>query len=255
MASTYRGTLPQLTSKTPFLTEGGIETTLVYKYGYDLPQFAAFPLLAAANGKQTLHDCYIPFVDLALESKTGIVLETPTWRASRVWVEKLGYPASKVAEFNREAVELLKNIRKEYETQTTPIVISGNLGPLGDAYRRPGEISLDSAYASYYDQVKALSESGVDMLSIMTVTDVKEAIAAVQLAREFGIPIMVSFTVETNGRLLDDRLLADIIREVDEATGNYTAYFGVNCARNGPVHSRKIGCYTGECQHKEPSGT
>ncbi|GME63735.1 hypothetical protein Z518_04730 [Neofusicoccum parvum] len=233
MASKYRDGLPQLWSAKPFLSDGGIETTLVFKYGFDLPEFAAFPVLDSEDGRKALRELYAAYVRVAIKHRTGIVLETPTWRASRPWIEKLGYPVEKVSQANAAAVELLKALREDFETEDTPMVVSGSLGPLADAYKA-NATTVESARYGLYDQVKALSDSGADMLSIVTITETAEAIAAIQSAQEFGLPVMVSFSVETDGRLLNGRSLGEAIAEVDTATNGYAAYFGVNCAH--PLH-------------------
>ncbi|OMP88511.1 Methionine synthase [Diplodia seriata] len=233
MAAKYRDNLPQLRSTKPFLSDGGLETTLLFKYGFDLPEFAAFPVLDSENGRTVLHELYAAYIKVTIKHKTGIVLGTPTWRASRPWIERLGFPVQKVAYTCSAAVDLLKALREELETADSPVVISGILGPLADAYKT-NVITVESARDGLYDQVKALSDSGADMLGIATITETAEAIAAIQLAQEFGLPITVSFPVETDGRLLNGRSLSEAIAEVDTVTDGYAAYFGINCAH--PLH-------------------
>lgn len=231
----YRESLPQLTTDRAFLTEGGIETTLVYEKQIDLPYFAAISLLNNYQGRETLSSCYQQYLDIALSKRAGIVLETRTWRGAKPWGEKLGISAEQFVQLNRNAVSILLEIRAKYETTTTPIVISGNLGPLSDAYKDSQGITAESAREAYYEQVKALVECGVDMLSIMTMTNTEEVKAAVLLARDFKVPIHVSFSIEEDGRLLNERELGDIIQEVDMMTDGYVAYFGINCAH--PIHA------------------
>lgn len=246
MPGKYGGALPQLSSPRMFLTEGGLETTLIFKKGFDLPQFAAFTLLDTEEGRLAIWDCYVPYIQLAKESKTGIVIETPTWRANAAWIRKMDLPETKIAEANSAAVDLFKKLRAAYETEDTPIVISGVLGPLGDAYAyanpQAGDTgtapeaasSLEAVKTNYRGQVEALASAGADMIGIMTVTSTDEAVAAVLLAKENGLPVWVSFTVETNGRLEDGRTAAQFVSDVDAATGGYAAYFGINCAH--PTH-------------------
>jgi homocysteine S-methyltransferase len=233
MEPKYRAALPHLTSPTPFLTEGGIETTLFFLKGIDLPSFASFPLLATPSGRAALRDAHAAYVPIALAHCTGIIFETPTWRASAPWIRNLEYPLS-ATEVNRDAVKLLREMREEFEVPTTPIMISGCLGPLQDAYRVADAVTVSSARDGYAEQVRALADAGVDMLSLMTTSCVAEAVAAAQLAAESKTPIMVSFSVETDGRLLGGMALEQAIREVDEATEGYVVYFGINCAH--PVH-------------------
>lgn len=232
----YRSKLPQLASNRPFLTEGGVESTLVFHHGQELPYFAAFTLLSTEDGTRLLRDVYEPYVQLAVKSQRGIVLETPTWRASDVWGQKMGYSNERITEMNRAAVKLLDELRYTYEVDgKTPIVLSGNVGPLGDAYQAEAEdMTVEKAKECYYSQIETLSESLVDMVSIMTTSSIVESIAVVQLARQFELPVMVSFTVETDGSLSSGVTLAQAIAEVDAATEAYASYYGINCAH--PCH-------------------
>ena len=79
-------------------------------------------------------------------------------------------------------------------------------------------------------QVEAFADSPVDLVSALTLTGPDEAVGIVDAAREAGLPVVVSFTVETDGRLPDDTALGDAVREVDDATGGAAACFMVNCA-------------------------
>ncbi|KAJ5817300.1 Homocysteine S-methyltransferase [Penicillium robsamsonii] len=223
--------LPQWNSSRLFLTEAGIETTLVYKNKVNLPCFSALPLLSTEHGKEIILSIYQDYVDIALAHSTGIVLETRTWRGSPAWASQLDLSIPKILDLNRTAVMILQDLRNNIQTPSTPIVISGTLGTLQDAYIDSTEtVSFAQAQENYRAQVQILAEEGVDMISIMTVTNLNEATAAVSVAREFDLPIHVSFSIETDGRLRGGRTLDDVIREVDRLTENYTTYFGVNCA-------------------------
>ena len=76
-------TLPQLTADDIYLTDGGLETTVVFLEGIDLPDFAAFPLLDSEDGKAVMDRYYAPYLDVAERAGAGFVLDTPTWRANR----------------------------------------------------------------------------------------------------------------------------------------------------------------------------
>ncbi|CAG7959679.1 unnamed protein product [Penicillium nalgiovense] len=169
------------------------------------------------------------YVNIALAHSTGVVLETRTWRGSPLWSSEIGLSIPQILDLNRTAVKVLHGIRNK--TPSTSIVISGALGPLQDAYQdSTGTVSFAQARDYYGPQIHAFAEEGVGMLCIMTVTNLDEATAAVSLAREYTLPIHVSFNVETDGRLRGGRTLEHAIREVDRLTESYTTYFGVNCA-------------------------
>src|SRR5690349_9050125 len=97
----YRESLPQL-GPNLFLTDGGIETVLIFHEGIELPEFAAFDLLSDERGTERLRNYYAPYVALARERGLGFVLESPTWRASPRWAERLGYDREQLDALNRK---------------------------------------------------------------------------------------------------------------------------------------------------------
>ena len=231
--SKYRQSLPQLSDHL-FVTDAGLETELVFKHGIELPEFASFVLLNKAEGRRVLRDYFSSFVDLAQRHGIGAVLETPTWRANRDWGQRIGYDAEALAGANRTAVNLLTSIRDEREQPGLPIVISGNLGPRGDGYV-PGErMSCDEAQHYHGEQVQTFSSTDADMVSAFTLNYTEEAIGIVRAARECRMPINISFTVETDGRLPTGETLREAIEATDDATAGYASYFMINCAH--PSH-------------------
>ncbi|MDP3586043.1 MAG: homocysteine S-methyltransferase family protein [Thiobacillus sp.] len=228
-----RRTVPQLADR-PFLTDSGLETTLIFHDGLDLPCFASFVLLDTEAGRARLWRYYAEHVQLALDAQIGIVLETTTWRANPDWGAKLGYDAAQLAAFNRAAVAQLVELRAAMQTPATPIVISGNLGPRGDGYRVDARMSVEKARVYHAPQVETLADTEADLVSVFTMNYVEEAIGVVLAARAFAMPVVVSFTVETDGRLPSGMTLAEAIRSTDDATGGYPAYYMLNCAH--PSH-------------------
>jgi S-methylmethionine-dependent homocysteine/selenocysteine methylase len=229
----YRDALPQL-ERPLFLTDGGIETTLIFHEGHDLPHFAAYDLLARDGGEDALRRYFEPYVALALDHGVGIVLETPTWRASPEWAELLGHSLDELAELNRRAVALLEDVREEYETGATPVVVSGCVGPRGDGYVVEHPMTADEAAAYHAVQIGTFAESAADLVTAITMTYVDEAVGVVDAARAATVPVVISFTVETDGRLPGGQALSDAVDEVDSRTDGAVAYFMVNCAH--PSH-------------------
>ena len=229
----YRDRLPQLAGGL-FLTDGGIETTLVFKEGLTLPCFAAFPLLQDARGAETLRNYFRTHASIAARNGVGFILESATWRASADWGEKLGYSKEALAQANRAAIEMLHEVRAELETESSPMAISGCVGPRGDGYRADALMSPDEAQKYHADQIRVFADAGADMTTAITMTNVNEAIGIVNAARAAGLPVVISFTVETDGRLPAGDRLADAIDAVDRATSNGPIYFMVNCAH--PTH-------------------
>jgi len=219
-----------LTPECIYLTDGGLETTLIFHNELDLPCFAAFDLLKDDVGRNILREYYRRYADMAVESKCGFIFESPTWRANRDWGTELGYDASRIAAFNREAVELMDSIRREYTNADSPMTISGNIGPRGDGYVVGDEMTADASFAYHKHQVDALADAGADLISAITMTYVDEAIGIVKAAQQRGCPAVIGFTTETDGRLPSGISLEEAIQTVDDATGQGPAYYMVNCA-------------------------
>jgi S-methylmethionine-dependent homocysteine/selenocysteine methylase len=229
----YRQALPQLSGH-PFITDGGLETVMIYLRGFQLPSFAAFDLLKDAGGQGALRQYYTEYCALAHRYSTGFILDTPTWRSNPDWGQKIGYSAEDLARFNRQAVELMQAIREKEETPATPIVLNGVVGPRGDGYQADKRMTAEEAETYHEPQIRIFEDAGVDMISAITMTYPEEAIGIVWAAAQAGLPVVISFTVETDGRLPTGQTLEAAIAEVDESTDNGPAYYMVNCAH--PSH-------------------
>jgi S-methylmethionine-dependent homocysteine/selenocysteine methylase len=217
-----------------FLTDGGLETTLIFHDGLELPHFASFTLLDSAKGVARLSDYYRGYAGIALAAGMGFVFEGASWRANRDWGAKLGYSPAALADVNRRSIALMAELRDELETPASPMVISGNIGPRGDGYDPGRKMSAAAAEAYHAEQIGTFAETEADMVAAFTMNYVEEAIGAARAAAAANIPAAISFTVETDGRLPTGQSLKDAVEEVDEATGGAPAYFMVNCAH--PAH-------------------
>ena len=233
----YRSGLPQLGGKL-FLTDAGLETILVFHEGVDLPCFASFPLLNTEAGVKRLHEYYAGFAKLAVANGVGLILEGATWRANPDWGAKLGFDAKALAEINRRSVDLMLDVRKAFETPASPMPISGNIGPRGDGYD-PGKLMTPQEAEDYHGaQVRVLAETAVDYISAFTITNTPEAIGIVRAAKAANVPAVISFTLETDGKLPTGQSLEAAIAEVDAATESYATYFMINCAH--PTHFENV---------------
>jgi homocysteine S-methyltransferase len=219
-----------------FLADAGLETTLVHDDRLDLPDFTTFGLLDTENGRKVLTGYYERFVDIAGRDGRGLVLETATWRVSADWLESQAYPATDVARLNRVAVDVLLDVRAR--TPGTTVVVSGCVGPRYDGYVAEPAPDQETARDYHAAQVSALASSGVDLVTATTMTTPQEALGIVLAARAIDVPVVVSFTVETDGQLPDGTSLAAAIAHVDEVTEAYPAYYMVNCAH--PQHFREV---------------
>jgi S-methylmethionine-dependent homocysteine/selenocysteine methylase len=213
------------------VADGGMETVLIFHQGLDLPCFASFPLLETPEGRDALRRYYEPFIALAAERGLTAVLDTPTWRANADWGAKLGYSADDLARVNRDAVSFLEQLRLG---AAAPIVISGCIGPRDDGYNPSALMSAAEAEQYHSAQVTTFAAAGADFVTALTMTYPEEAIGIVRAARRTAVPAVVSFTVETDGRLPTGASLGEAIEHVDTETDAAAAYFMINCAH--PTH-------------------
>ena len=244
--SKYRHRLPHIKDQL-FMTDGGLETTLMFHEGVELPAFAAFDLLKDDAGTELLRSYFKRYAELARAHRRGLILESPTWRANADWGAKLGYDATALADANRKAIGLMLEIRNAYETAETKIVISGNIGPRGDGYQAGSRMSADDAQNYHTRQIEIFAQTDADMLGAFTMNYVEEAIGITAAAKACAMPIAISFTLETDGRLPSGDTLAAAITCTDEETGAYPVYYMINCAH--PTHFEHVlrdgGAWTG----------
>jgi len=234
----FRNRLPQLDQGqldgSLFLTDGGIETDLIFNDGFELPHFAAFHLLKDEKGTWALRAYFTRYARIAAASGTGFILESPTWRASADWGDKLGYSPAALGRANAQAIDLMRELREQLSATNTPVVISGCVGPRGDGYIPDPVPSKDEAQAYHAAQIGNFAKSEADMVTAITMTNANEAIGVTRAAGAVAMPVAIAFTVETDGRLPTGQPLNEAIEEVDAETGSCPAYYMINCAH--PTH-------------------
>jgi S-methylmethionine-dependent homocysteine/selenocysteine methylase len=231
--SKYRENLPQHKGQL-MLTDGGMETTLIFHDGIDLPYFASFDLLRTIDGKMRVKEYYRKYSEIAVSHNKGFVLETPTWRANKDWADLLGYSEEALAAINTEAVEILGQLREEFDGIQTPFAISGNIGPRGDGYDATVKMTVKQAEEYHRAQIKTFANTEADLVTALTINYVEEAIGIVNAAKSCGMPVVISLTVETDGCLPTGQALGDAINQIDFETRSTPEYFMINCAH--PSH-------------------
>lgn len=212
-----------------WVTDGGLETDLLFNHGVDLPEFASFPLLGDADGSQLLADYYAQYASVARAAGVGLLLETPTWRANPDWASLLGYDGNALDQVNRSAVEFMRAQAERSDVEQ--VLVSGVVGPRGDGYVAD-DIDGDEATVYHRGQVSAFADAGADLVHAMTMTTTAEAIGVVRAAREAGLPVAISFTVETDGLLPDGSTLGSSTRRMEQDAP--ADWYGINCAH--PTH-------------------
>lgn len=233
--------IPAVLKNTPdklFITDGGLETSLIFHKGQELPLFAAFPLIDKEEGQEMLREYFLNYAAIAQENNTGLLLESPTWRASSIWASQLDYDSNKLRTANTKCIELLAELKSELAHSIDSIVISGNVGPKGDGYVSCEQMTIAEAAEYHGEQVETLKEAGADMIGAFTLNYVEEAVGLAQAASDKDIPIALSFTVETDGKLPCGISLSEAIVSVDELTNGSVAYFMINCAH--PTHFEHV---------------
>ena len=213
-----------------YLTEGGVETEVMYKWGFELPEFAMFPLLDNPEAHIVITAMYRRYLDVAAEFGVGFIMGSHDYRASPDWAEKLGYNSQQLEDFQRRTIAFLAELRAEYTDRVRHAYIVGEIGPRGDAYGTGGEISEDEAEAYHAVQLKTLADTEADMAIAFTFNNIAEAIGIIRAAKSIGIPIGMSFNLGPNGRLRSGPSLREAIESVDAETGGSAAWFGTNCS-------------------------
>jgi homocysteine S-methyltransferase len=214
------------------VTDGGLETDLIFHQGQELPYFAAFPLVDSEKGRSLLTEYYDGYAAIAERAGTALMLESATWRASSDWGRLLGYSDDALARTNRDSIAMLGRLRDRYRATVTDVVVGGAVGPRGDGYHPDRQLDAGEAAEYHAAQIEAFAQAGADIVTAYTLTGTGEAIGIVRAARTAGLPVAISFTVETDGRLPSGESLQSAIATVDEAGG--PDYFLVNCAH--PTH-------------------
>jgi S-methylmethionine-dependent homocysteine/selenocysteine methylase len=229
----YRNQLPQL-SDFVFLMTAGLETELMFNQGFEIPGLGTHNLLYDPKGRAAIADFYRQFLTLAREQGTGFIIGTQTWKAHMHWAEELGATEEELRRANHDSAAFIAGLRDEFSDITEPIVLDGIIGPRGDCYAPEEEIAAHEAESYHAKQIGWLAETQVDMITAATLNQTDEAIGIVRAAQRFDLPVIISFTLETDGNLQTGQSLKDAIYAVDEATGSGAAYFMVNCTH--PEH-------------------
>jgi S-methylmethionine-dependent homocysteine/selenocysteine methylase len=221
-----------------YLTDGGLETTLIFHDGIELNHFAAFELLNDPHGTDVLRKYYQKYLDLARNFNTNFILDSPTWRANPDWGFKLGYSAEEISAINKFAIALLRKLQAQPGNAKIQTLVSGAIGPKGDGYVSSSTMKPLEAKDYHTGQIRAFKEAGADMVTAFTINYSDEATGIVLAAKALNIPVVISLTLETDGRLPGGEKLKDAIEATDAETGRYASYYMINCAH--PEHFKSV---------------
>ena len=213
-----------------YLTEGGTETEVLYKWGFELPEFAMFTLLGNPEADSVIEKIYDGYFDAAAATGAGMLLNAHDYRASPDWASKLGYGAEDLTDIQQRVIAFLDRLRTKHAGRVRDVYIAGCIGPRGDAYGTGGEITEDEAEAYHAVQIGNLCGTNADMATALTFNNVAEAVGLIRAARAAGLPVGVSFNLGPDGRLRSGPSLAEAITETDAATDGAAEWFGTNCS-------------------------
>jgi homocysteine S-methyltransferase len=223
----YRAALPTF-GEGIFVSYTGIETDLIFNRRIDLPGFASYPLLETKEGCEMLYGYYARLIDMARQKRVGVLLESLTWVANRDRGAAIGYDQESLKRFNIAAIDLIARVREE--KGDLPTLLSAQVGPRDDGYAPTEQMTADEAETYHSEQIETISKTEADLVGAFTICYPEEAVGIVRAGQRFEIPVVIAFTVETDGRLPTGMPLKEAIESVDDATDGGAAYFLINCA-------------------------
>ena len=213
-----------------FLTEGGIETELMYRHGFELPEFAVFPLLDDPRAVAVMRDMYRSYLDVVARHGLAALIGGLDYRASPDWAGRLGYSASALADANLACIQFLRDAAAEYAQDVPEALVAGIVGPRGDAYQLNRTITAAEAEDYHATQLETLGRAGVDLAWALTLNSVPEAVGVARAAARLGVPLAISLTLDGTARLKSGPTLAEAIEAIDAATDASPAFYSINCS-------------------------
>ncbi len=218
----------------PLITDGGLETTLIFNHGINLRHFAAFEILDRPEYEDLLVNYYCQYLELAKERNIGFMMISGTWRANKDWGKELGYSEEDLININKGAIRQINRIKSRYGEEVRQILVCGSIGPRSDGYLTKARMTHEEATTYHALQLRAFKEAAVDVVSAFTQNYIEEALGITIAAKLINIPIAISFTVETDGKLPSGETLAEAIERIDQKTNCYPSFYLINCAH--PTH-------------------
>lgn len=215
-----------------FLSEGGVETTLVYKYGRSLKEFASFTMFENKEDSELITAIHRSFADVAASHELPIILDIETWRASSVWFDKIGTSQEQQAKIPRIALEKAQKLAQyisEKSNGKSSAIIIGVIGPSSDAYIADDSLDVAGARKYHRAQILALKNAGFGLIAAFTFTTSSEGLGIALEARDAGVPCIIAFTLTISGKLPSGESLRDAITKIDSETASSVLFFGVNC--------------------------
>ena len=214
-----------------YLTEGGQETEIMYRHGHDLPEFAMFALLDRPEARDDLRAMFTRYLETAAVNGFVPLMGGVDYRLSPDWGQLIGYSPAVLQDMQLRAIDLLREVARPFRAQVPEILFAGIVGPRGDAYQLNRDITEAEAEDYHSAQVGWLKMAGVDLVSALTFNNVPEAVGLSRAAARAGLPVSVSFTLDSTHRLRSGPSLREAIEAADAALGaDRPDFYGVNCS-------------------------
>jgi homocysteine S-methyltransferase len=220
---------PKQTSRHYYMCEGGTETEIMYKHGFDFPHFAVFELLNDPKAVAALTGMYRQYFEVVAKYKMSALVGGLDYRASPDWGALLGYSAEGLADINHRCIDFLRNISKEYTAEIDNILVQGLIGPRGDAYNANHSITENEAQDYHSVQLETLKSTDIDLVSALTFNSIPESIGVARAAADLNIPLCISLSLDSSSKLNTGPTLGEAIETIDAATKSSAAFYMINC--------------------------
>lgn len=213
-----------------YLTEGGVETELMYKWGIELPHFATFPLFENPEAMAAIRGIFHRYLDIAAKYRLPALVSGLDYRASPDWGAILGYSRKALAEATLQSVDFTRELVQEYASDIPQGFVIGTLGPRGDAYQLNRTITEDEAEDYHGVQLETLKQADVDIAWAMTFNNTAEAIGAARAAGKIGLPFAVSLSLDSTSKLKSGPSFAEAVETIEAKTNGSPVFYFLNCS-------------------------
>ncbi len=213
-----------------YLSEGGTETELMYKYGFELPEFAMFPLLKNPDAVSKMREMFRSYLEVVANNGMCALMGGLDYRASPDWGDLLGYSPQGLAEANHQSIAFLRELAAEYASDIPEILIQGLIGPRGDAYERNENITANEAEDYHSVQLQTLKEANVDLAMALTFNNVPESIGVARAAAKIGVPLAISLSLDGSSKLNSGPNLSEAVTMIDAESNQSAEFFAINCS-------------------------
>jgi homocysteine S-methyltransferase len=215
-----------INSSSLVLTECAISERLRRAGDVELhPMLFNTPLIYEAKGRDKLGAIYQQYMEIAAQATLPILLCAPTWRIDKARIAEAGFDKSLLF----DAVSFMRKLQKRRQVPSSEVFIGGLIGPKNDCYKPEQALSSDAAYEFHQWQIERLAEAGVDCIVAQTIPAVSEGLGMARALSHSGIPAIISFVIDREGRVLDNTPLLDAITAIDNSLATALLGYMVNC--------------------------